>query len=96
MPNAKKVVLVSKGGYNPSHNDFLRSLIKRRICLFCAVGKDCVLWEDVMDELVVGPTGEYVWHVTTTSHPNESIEDVVEFAKLFLLTEPTTVEVIEV
>ena len=96
MPNAKKVVLVSKGGYNTSHNDVLQSLIERRICLFCAVGKDCELWEDVMDELAVGPSGEYAWHVTTTSHPNESIEEVIEFAKLFHLDEPTSVEIIEV
>ena len=49
-----------------------------------------------MDELVVGPVGEYQWHVTTTSHPDETVADVVAFAESFHLDEPSTVEVIEV
>lgn len=96
MSTAKKVVLVSKEGYRASHDDLLRSLINRKICLFCVLGKDCELWEDVMDELVVGPTGENEWHVTTTCHPNKTIEEVLEFARMFQLDEPTGVEIIEV
>ena len=96
MNNAKKVVLVSRRGYDPSHDDLLRNLINRKIALFCAVGRQCELWEEVMDELVVGPVGEYQWHVTTTSHPDETDADVVAFAESFHLDEPSTVEVIEV
>lgn len=96
MLAAKKVVLVSNGGYRASHDDLLRGLINRRIGLFCVLGKDCQLWEDVMDELVVGPTSENGWHVTTTSHPNETIEEVLEFARTFQLDKPTRVEIIEV
>ncbi len=96
MTTAKKIVLVSKAGYDPSHDDLLRGLIARKIGLFCAVGVDCELWEDVMDELVVGPTGDYEWHVTTTSHPDETTAEVVEFAEMFYLDEPSDVEVIEV
>jgi hypothetical protein len=96
MANAKKIVLVSKSGYNSSHDELLRDLIERKIGLFCAVGQDCELWEDVMDELVVGPTGECAWHVTTSSHPDETTADVVAFAEMFHLDGPGDVEVIEV
>jgi hypothetical protein len=96
MSNAKKVVLVSKRGYDASHDGLLRSLIARKIELFCAVGRQCELWEEVMDALVVGPTGECEWHVTTSSHPSETVDEVVEFAKNWRLDEPSEVEVIEV
>lgn len=97
MTTAKKVVLVSVHGYDSSHKSLLSSLIDRRIELFCAVGKDCRLWEDVMDELVVGPDGASPWHVTTTSHPGESVAEVVEFASVWHVEDgPPEVEVIEV
>lgn len=95
MPIAKKIVLVSTKGYDASHDDLLRVLIERRIHLFCAVGVDCELWENVMDELVVGHAGEYAWHVTTTSHPGETTAEVIAFAEMFHLDEPSDVEVIE-
>ena len=96
LPTAKKVVLVSKAGYRPSHDDLLLRLISRRIKLFCVVGRDCELWEEVMDELVVGPTGEGDLDVTTTSHPDEDIAEVIAFAEDWGLDEPSDVEVIEV
>ena len=97
MTRAKKVVLVSTRGYDPSHDALLLSLIERRIELFCAVGKDCELWEEVMDELVVGPDGEGAWLVTTSSHPDESVAEVMEFAAQWRLDDgPPDVEVIEV
>lgn len=96
MATAKKIVLVSKSGYDSSHDNLLRELIARRIVLICMVGQNCELWEHVMDELVVGQTGEYPWHVTTTSHPDETTTEVVEFAEMFHLDEQSYVEVIEV
>lgn len=64
--------------------------------MFCAVGADCEVWEEVMDALVVGPDGRGEWHVTTTSHPDESLNDVVEFAQQWQLDEPSEVEIIKV
>jgi len=50
-----------------------------------------------MDELVVGPDGAGPRHVTTTSHPGESVEQVVEFASQWRLDDgPSDVELIEV
>lgn len=49
-----------------------------------------------MDWLCVGPTGDGAWHVTTTSHPGESVEDVLLFAEQWALDPPSRVEIIEV
>jgi len=77
-----KVVLVSRSGYSPDKDHILQSLIDERIALFCAVGKDCEMWEEVMDELCVGDGGNPVF-IPTTSHPEEMIDDVVQFAKTY-------------
>ena len=96
MRTAKKIVLVSRRGYDPSSDALLRELIARRIELFCAVGRQCGVWERAMDELVIGPTGEGDWHVTTTSHPGETVAAVVAFAEQWTLDEPSETEVIEI
>jgi hypothetical protein len=80
---AKKVVLVSKTGYHPRHDDLLRSFINRKIVLFCAVGKDCRKWEAVMDELCFAPDGTEIHFVTTASHPDEPVENVIHFAEFW-------------
>lgn len=80
--HARKVVLVSHGGYRAEHDALLSELLARRIEIFCAVGKDCQRWEDVMDEMVVGPADGRPHFVLTTSHPDESVDEVVAFARL--------------
>ena len=97
----KKVVLVSHSGYRAEHDTLLGELLARRIEIFCAVGKDCRQWEDSMDELVVGPVGDTAHFVLTTSHPDESIDEVVAFARLLHVEGGETekngeVEIIEV
>ncbi len=41
--------------------------------------------EDAIDELVVGDGGNDSRRLTTSSHPNESIADVREFAQMWAL-----------
>ena len=49
-----------------------------------------------MDELCVGPNGTGAWNVTTTSHPDETVEEVVRFAEQWNLEESSSVEIVEV
>ena len=95
MSAARKIVLHATRGYEASDDALLRGLIDRRVELFCAVGVECELWEEVMDGLVVGPAGDYAWHVNTTSHPGESLPAVVEFAEQFAIDGSSEVEIIE-
>ncbi len=78
----KKFVLVSNSGYSKHHDQMLESLLDQNYKLFCAVGKDCQIWEDVMDELAVGD-GSNPRYITTTSHPAETESEVIEFARMF-------------
>jgi len=80
----RKVILHSISRYDEQHDFFLKRLIDEKILLFCTVGKDCELFHDIMDELIVGDgTTELDFDMITTWHPNETIEEVIEFAKNF-------------
>lgn len=83
MKKEKCVVLVSKAGYSDEYAGLLRAWIDQGIPLFCAVGKDCEVWEEEMDNLCVklDVSGEKPGaFCVTTSHPDEAVEEVVEFA----------------
>ncbi len=92
----KKVVLVSVSGYNDTHDDLLRSFIDSKVELFCVVGEQCELWHDVMDDFLVGREGDIEWDMLTTWHDNESVEEVIEFAKYFEGKDGADVQVIKV
>jgi len=75
--------LVSTSGYSDEHKNLLEKLIYEDIELFCAVGKDCEIWEEAMDWVCVdldvsGKKPDAF--CTTTSHPDETVEQVIEFA----------------
>lgn len=93
--HGNKVVLVSKTGYSPAKARILRELIHEPIALFCAVGQDCRMWEEAMDGLCVGD-GSHPVFIPTTSHPDETLEDVVEFARLFSIDEDRGVRIVEI
>lgn len=88
-----KFVLISESGYNKEHDKLLLNLLEQGYKLFCVVGKDCDVWEEIMDELAavdeLNPR-----YITTTSHPDESIEDVIEFAKRFSINQESDVDVV--
>jgi hypothetical protein len=93
---AKKIVLHSHVPYNRGHNALLEQLLRRGVVLFCTVGVDCGRWEEAMDWTCIGPDGQGRGFVVTTSHPDESLADVVAFAEAWHLDEPSFVEIIEV
>ena len=90
-----KVILVSLSGYSSEKIGILRGLIADRVALFCVVGRDCEIWHDVMDELCVGDGTDPV-DMLTTWHPDEPIEDVIEFAKTCSVENDDGVRIIEV
>ena len=89
-----KVVLIAKTGYSPEKDHILQDLVDDRIALFCAVGKDCIEWENKMDELCIGD-GSHPVFITTTSHPDETSDEVVAFAKLFAVPNDCGVRIID-
>lgn len=92
-----KIVLVSTKGYVPNRDGFLlQALFDSKIELFCAVGKDAQAWEDALDWLCVAAAGDGVHHISTTSHVEESVEEVIAFAEQFRTAAPSDVEVLYV
>lgn len=80
----RKVVLVSNSVYAPNSGDaVLRQFIDDKIELFCVVGVDAAKWEEALDWLCIDPKANSVHFITTTSHPNESVEEVIAFAESF-------------
>ena len=94
--NAKKVILATDENYGSEHDEMLKELIERKIELFCVVGKDCEKWEEALDWMCIGENGEEIVFVTTTSHPNESLEEVKTFAKEWKTEGNNDIEVIKI
>ena len=80
---AKKVILYSKINYSEKYDELLNQLIDEKILLFCTIGKDCELWHDIMDESFVGYGEERDFFMITTWHDDETLDDVIYFAKNF-------------
>lgn len=90
-----KLVLISDTGYHKKHDGLLRSLLDRGYELFCVVGLDCEVWEEVMDQIAIG-NGNEPRYITTTSHPGETEKDVIEFATLFSISGDSGVDVVRI
>lgn len=80
---AKRIVLHSINGYDKKHDSLLQNLIDEKVLLFCAVGKNCQLWHDIMDEFYVAGGIERDFELLTTWHENETLQQVIEFAEDF-------------
>ena len=76
----KKIVLLTSKNYAPENESFLCSLIEQGCELICFVGVDSENWEEAMDFLAIGD-GCNPKHIITTSHPKESLDEVINMAK---------------
>lgn len=82
----KKFILITDEAYSEKYEYLLADLFGREIVLFCAWGKYCSEWELAMDLFITDPnhaTNEH--HITTTSHQNEPLEEVLNLAKVWVI-----------
>ncbi len=68
--NPSKLIISKDKEY--SNEYILEELYNRKIELFCSSGKFSEQWELAMD-----------YYITTTSHGDEPLENVINFAKLW-------------
>lgn len=94
--SALKVVLLSSVPYSSRYEPLLLGLIQRQIVLFCAVGVDCENWELALDHLLTDPDRNFTHEITTTSHLDEPIDDVLNLANVWYVEGSPAVELIEV
>jgi hypothetical protein len=59
------------------------------------VGQDCARIEDMIDDLVVGDGSKPERFILTSSHPGESLEEAIAFARMLTGDYADGVEVIE-
>lgn len=82
MPFAPKVVLQCPAGYRMELDALVEQFLADGVKSIGVVGKDCALVEDIIDELVVGDGRDATRFILTSSHPGESVEEVVNFASM--------------
>ena len=80
MTYPRKIVLHCSRGYEPRLAPLVEEFIRSGVTFVGVVGPDCARVETIIDELVVG-NGSRDYHILTSSHPEETIEDAVRFAE---------------
>src|SRR5262245_49140197 len=80
MQYSKKLVLHCPNGYDVRLDAMVEEFIRDGVVFVGVVGKDCEKVEEIIDELVVGNGGRS-YELLTSSHPDESIDEALEFAR---------------
>jgi hypothetical protein len=63
--------------------EFVEGCLATKASLIAVVGEGCADMEDELDRLILGDASDESRFVTTTSHPGETLEEVLEFACLW-------------
>jgi len=87
-------VLHSKSGYRPEMDALIERFIRDGVKFVGVVGGDCEKIEDIIDEMVVGD-GSKENFILTSSHPGESLEEAIKFARSLSAEYAGEVQVVE-
>jgi hypothetical protein len=87
-------VLHCRSGDLAALDALIAKFIRDRVTFVGVVGKDCATVEDTIDELCVGD-GSDPYDMLTSSHPHESLEQAVAFARSLTLEFTGEVQVVE-
>lgn len=94
MKYAKKIVIYSQAGYRPALDALVEEFKESGVKFVGVVGAEASHIEDVIDELCVGD-GSNPYEMLTSSHPEETLEDAVRFAREVGLKHSCEVQVVE-
>lgn len=73
---------------------FVEQCIARNVSLIAVHGEGCEWIEDDIDWLIVGDATDDGRFITTSSHPGETLEEVVEFATAWWVNADGPTEVV--
>ncbi len=82
MSYAQKVIVHSKSGARNALESLVAQFISDGVRFVAVVGKDCALIEGIIDEIVIGDGSDSTRFILTSSHPGESLEEVMQFARI--------------
>jgi hypothetical protein len=80
MSYGRKIVLHCSTGYHERLDQMVEQFIQDQVIFVGVVGEDCARIEDIIDELVVEDGSDESRFILTSSHPDESLSEAVEFA----------------
>jgi hypothetical protein len=83
MPYPPKVILHTPLADSTKLPSFVETCLADGVVLIAVFGSDCERVEDLIDELVVGDASDESRFIMTSSHPNESLDEVLEFVAVY-------------
>jgi hypothetical protein len=95
MTYAPKIVLQLPLSDPELLTPFVEACVRDGVTLIAVVGEGCRKVEDMIDELIVGDgSDESRFSIATTSHPGETLEEVMEFASILTVDRTKEVELV--
>ena len=95
MSYAPKIVLQLPLSNPDLLSDFVEACIRDRVALIAVVGKNAEHIHDTIDEIIVGDGSDTSRFILTSFHADETIEEVLEFAKICEPAGAQTVELVK-
>ncbi|MBA4098779.1 MAG: hypothetical protein C0484_18695 [Rhodospirillum sp.] len=83
MKLARKIILHSPVSDEALLNDFVEQCLRDEVSIIAIVGPGCSRLEDIIDDLVVGDGSDASRFLCTTSHPDGTLEDVLNMVKFW-------------
>lgn len=96
MPYASKIVLHCPRGYSVAVDGLVEDFIRDGVKFIGVVGLDCERVENIVDELVVGDGADSSRFLLTSSHPDASLDEALQFARALTGDYEGEVQLVEV
>ena len=80
VPYARKIVLHTPKGNSARLDALVAQFINDGVIFVGVVEQDCSKVEDIIDEICVGD-GSHPYSMLTSSHPEETLEQAIVFAR---------------
>ena len=75
---------------------FVEECLARNVSLIAVRGEGCERIEDEIDGLIVGDGSDDSRFITTSSHPGETLDQVIEFATVWWINADGPTEVVRI
>ena len=75
---------------------FVENCVARNVSLIAVLGDGCERVEDEIDWLIVGDGSDDSRFITTSSHPGETLDQVVEFATAWRVNADGPTEIVRI
>ena len=83
MSYAPKIVLQLPLSNPDLLEPFVEACIRDGVTLIAIVGEGASKVDDIVDELVIGDASDSSRFIITTFHPDETLDEVMEFARMW-------------